>query len=154
MKEGEDMKRHLDQLYHAVDKLSEIDIEINNGLLATQLWTLLLSPSNQGMKTQEESEARGSRNVTRQEEDGMMVKRMQPFKNFKGGRRANGKAIERPVEGPKYRWYRCKKVRYKIISVHQICIQKNGSWAVDPPLICLQKEEGSVPFLNHRRIAP
>ena len=37
MKEDEDMKRHLDQLYHAVDKLSEIDIEINNGLLATQL---------------------------------------------------------------------------------------------------------------------
>ena len=122
MKEGGDVRQHLDQFFSAVDKLSEMDLEVNDDLLAIMLlYSLpasfenfrcaiesrdeLPKPEALKIKILEEADARQNKEEDVQS-DALFARRQ------KGGKQKkfeNSKS-EKPF---KFKCNRCKKVGHK-----------------------------------------
>ena len=123
MKEDDNAKSHLDQFFDAVDKLSEMDLIINDELLAIMLLYSLPDsfenfrcaiesrdelPTSETLriKIKEESEARKGKSTDVQE-DAMLTRRFNP--------RERGEQFKKTGQSFMYKCYRCKKVGHKAV---------------------------------------
>lgn len=130
MKEGEDVREHLNQFFDAVDKLSEMDLVVNDDLLAIMLlYSLpasfenfrcaiesrdeLPKPEILKIKILEESEARKSKEADTIV-DAMFAKKVSYSKKkngkFKSDEESNKVKYVKPF---RFKCHRCKKIGHK-----------------------------------------